>query len=137
MFRLRSLPSAVAPVAKNFASMTPLDWTTSSSDDLCPQRRPLRDAGVELTATGIVTDSHRIPYYSREPMAHENRLLIAKVDIIFLFATFFCDFFRARPKQKKTLSKEREFFCEREDSNNGRFPSSGYALRGMTCLFNI
>ncbi len=66
---------------------------------------------MELTATGIVTDSHRIPYYSREPMAHENRLLETKVDIIFLFTTFFLRFFSGSPQTKKTLSKEREFFC--------------------------
>ena len=92
---------------------------------------------VELTATGIVPDLHRIPYYSREPMAHENRLLEAKLGIIFSFATFFVHFFSGPPQTKKTLSKEREFFCERAGSNNGRFPSSGYALRGMTYLFNI
>ena len=72
---------------------------------------------VELTATGIVPDLHRIPYYSREPMAHENRLLEAKLGIIFSFATFFCDFFRALTKQKK-LSLKRENF-----SANGEVPT--------------
>lgn len=78
---------------------------------------PLRGAGVELTATGIVPDLHRIPYYSREPMAHENRLLEAKLGIIFSFATFFVHFFQARPKQKK-LSLKRENF-----SANGQVPT--------------
>ena len=32
----------------------------------------LSRGGVELTATGIVTDSHRIPYYSREPMTRQE-----------------------------------------------------------------
>lgn len=56
---------------------------------LAGQPFALAGQGVELTATGIVTDSHRIPYYSHEPMAHENRLLTTKVGIIFPFATFF------------------------------------------------
>ena len=64
---------------------------------------------VELTATGIVPDLHRIPYYSREPMAHENRLLDAKLDIFSRYAIFSAHFFVLGIKQKK-LSLKRENF---------------------------
>ena len=47
------------------------------------------EGGVELTATGIVTDLHRIPYYSREPMARQEPFANDKGTHYFFVCNFF------------------------------------------------